>query len=262
MKPILFQIGELNVPSYLFMLAGGACVFLWVSLVLAERERLPRYKVAALLGAVYVAALVGSRLLFVLENPRQFASRQVVFSPLPGGYASQGGLILALAVGSFLALSFRLPWGSVADSIVLGLCFLGFSGRLGCFLAGCCYGRPTTLPWGVAFPPGSEAAKRWGAGVPVHPAQLYEAAAFIGFAGLYFWIRRRRSFAGQTFLWVLVAYSATRFGNEFFRGDPRTELGGLTAPQWLGLSLIIFSLVMLRMMRSRSGRGAAEYAGP
>lgn len=256
MKPILLQIGDVTVPSYLVLLVAGACLFVWVSLALAEREGLPRTQVAVVLGAVYVAALLGSRLLFVLEHPRLAAD---LLNPLPGGYASQGGLVLALAVGTLLIRGFRLPWGAVADSIVPGLAILGFLGRLGCFLGGCCYGRPTTLPWGVVFPAGSEATARWGSGVPLHPVQLYEAAAFVGLAGLYAWIRKRRAFAGQAFLWALLAYSATRFTNELFRGDPRDRLAGLTAPQWLGLLLILLSFYILRRMKGREGSASGPF---
>ncbi len=258
MRPVLFQLGGLNVPSYLLLLVLGTCVFVWLTTRMAARRGVAAHHTALLLGTVWVAAIIGSRLLFVLKDPVLAADPlRWVLDPSPGGYAVQGGVVFALLAGASLAAWLRLPLAVVAESAIPGLCVVGLAGRLGCFLGGCCYGRPTRLPWGVEFPAASEPARHWGAGVPLHPTQLYEAAFFAGLTVLYCWLvrrcRSRTDFPGRasstTFIWLLVAYFGFRFVNEFFRGDPRMVVWGLTSPQWISLVVVAALVVVLKARR-------------
>ena len=246
MKPILFEFRNFAVPSYLVMLVGGICVLIWRSTRAAERYSLPRYHVAVLLSVAYVAGLLGARLLFVIEHHGVISNPwRAILSPIPGGFASHGAFLLAIPVGLLYATWFRLPPQKLADSTVIGLCFFGALARLGCFLAGCCYGHPTSLPWGVVFPQDSDPAVRWGFGVPIHPTQLYEAGYLVLIAGLLFLLEKRYQFAGEKFLWLVLAYSAARFLNEFARGDSRVQIWSLTPPQWISLALLALCLVVI-----------------
>jgi phosphatidylglycerol:prolipoprotein diacylglycerol transferase len=111
-------------------------------------------------------------------------------------------------------------------------------GRVGCFLAGCCHGRPTDAAWGVRFP------RLEG---PVHPTQLYDAAAALALGLLLAWRWPRRRFAGENIGLLLVGYPLLRSLTEFFRGDAeRGAFGPLSTSQWLSVPLLLVGLLLLR----------------
>ncbi len=156
-----------------------------------------------------------------------------------GGLAYYGGLIAAAPVGIWYATKKKLGGLRIADLtspfIALGL----FFGRMGCFLNGCCYGKPTSLPWGVTFP-------QRGTPPHVHPTQLYEAIGALGiFTVLYFIVRPRKRVHGQVFAGLLVGYGVLRFLLEFLRDDARGGFLGLSTSQWLGIPLIAGGVILL-----------------
>jgi len=134
----------------------------------------------------------------------------------------------------------------ISPLIALGL----FSGRIGCFLAGCCYGKETSVGWAVVFTNPDSLARL---NVPLHPTQLYEAADGLVLFFLLSWMERRKSFDGQIFWLFVLLYSITRFFVEIFRGDPRGFLftDVLSTSQAVGILLAIFSLFMLSYMKKR-----------
>jgi phosphatidylglycerol---prolipoprotein diacylglyceryl transferase len=166
-----------------------------------------------------------------------------------GGLTYYGGLIGATAAAVVLLRRDRFPFWKAADmagfAIPMGLAF----GRMGCLLAGCCFGAPTKLPWGLSFPPRSPAseaqakehlllsARHWSE--PVHPTQIYESAAslFVAFVCLYVILPRKR-YDGQVFAAFLVLYAGARFLVEILRRDDRGGLIGLSTSQLIGLALV------------------------
>jgi phosphatidylglycerol:prolipoprotein diacylglycerol transferase len=177
-----------------------------------------------------------------------------------GGLTFYGGLGLACVVGFWYIMRRRYPLWEITDlggyAIPLGLVF----GRIGCFLAGCCFGRTCAAPPGIAFPKGSPAwklhfddgliAKTATQSLPVHPTQLYEAAAcLLIFAWIYFWLRPRKKFSGQLFFVFCMAYAVARFAVEFLRADARGEVFGLSSSQAAGIPLFIFGAVMYAVKR-------------
>jgi phosphatidylglycerol:prolipoprotein diacylglycerol transferase len=153
-----------------------------------------------------------------------------------GGLAYYGGFLLAVPVGLWMARRAKLGLWRIADLTAPFIAFGLFFGRIGCFLNGCCYGRPSTLPWAVDFP------QIRGHGT-VHPTQLYESlGALAVFALLYFGVRPRKRAHGQVFAWLLVLYGALRFGLEFFRDDDRGALFGLSTSQWIGIPLVAWGV--------------------
>jgi phosphatidylglycerol:prolipoprotein diacylglycerol transferase len=170
-----------------------------------------------------------------------------------GGLAYYGGFLFAAPVGIIYAHRKGLGAWRVADLaspfIALGLVF----GRTGCFFNGCCYGKPSHLPWAVHFP---------GVAGHVHPTQVYEALGALGIAAFLYWvIRPRKARDGQVFAALLVLYAALRFGLEFLRADERGELHGLSTSQWIGLPLAALGLV-LWLVRRRPDAAARPSLGP
>jgi phosphatidylglycerol:prolipoprotein diacylglycerol transferase len=145
----------------------------------------------------------------------------------------------------------RLPVWKLAD-LISPLISLGLScGRIGCFLAGCCYGKETSLPWAVVFRNPDSLARL---NVPLHPTQLYDAVNGLVLFLFLSWMERRKTFDGQIFWLFLLLYSITRFIIEIFRGDPRGFLftGVLSTSQAIGILLAIFSFFMLFYIKKRS----------
>jgi len=145
---------------------------------------------------------------------------------------------------------YRLPIFKLADlvspSIALGI----FFGTIGCFLAGCCYGKETSLPWGVTFTNPNSLARL---NVSIHPTQLYEAVSALAIFLYLNWAEGSKKFDGQIFLLFILLYSIARFFIEIFRGDPRgfVFLGFLSTSQAIGVPLAIFSLFMLFYLNKR-----------
>ena len=178
-----------------------------------------------------------------------------------GGLTYYGGFILAVATAWFLARRWKWPFLKLADMaapiIALGLAF----GRLGCFLAGCCFGKVTDVPWAVQFPQFSDAYKRhrehmadalsaqhqvlgeW-LSLPVHPTQLYElSGALVIFIAL--WLTRKKmQFEGQALAILLIAYGILRFICEIFRDDDRGGIW-LSTSQWISIPLVLAGIIML-----------------
>jgi phosphatidylglycerol:prolipoprotein diacylglycerol transferase len=127
---------------------------------------------------------------------------------------------------------------------------------MGCFFAGCCFGRPTTVPWAVTFL-SDFAAQNVGTltGVPLHPTQLYEAGAELMILGTLLALERRtgRSFPGRTFWTYILLYGISRFIIEFYRGDPRGMVGPLSTSQFVSLLIVPLAAVMLVVL-ARRGR--------
>ncbi|MBI1787854.1 MAG: prolipoprotein diacylglyceryl transferase [Acidobacteria bacterium] len=252
MKPILIQLGALQVSSYILMLALGGCALLWLTLAAAERQGLPTRPMIVTVAAIYLSSLAGARILFVLESRDQWQGPLgALFSPVPGGFLSYGGLLGGSLALFLCARFFQLPLGKPADSMAVGLCAFAVFGRLGCFLAGCCHGRPTSAPWGIVFPEGSDAAARFGRGVAVHPTQLYDAVVMGALAVML--ARKPLAAPGGRFLWLMLAFGALRFLTEFFRGDLRSGALGLSTAQWVGAALVMVSAGLLetRQLRKR-----------
>ena len=192
-----------------------------------------------------LSALLGSRILFVLVNFDYYRGNpSQIFNIWEGGLVFYGGLILAVVVAIGYMRWHRLPIWKLADlsspPIALGLLW----GRIGCFFAGCCYGKETALPWGITFTDPNSLARL---NVSLHPTQLYEAVSSLAIFFFLIWRKRKKTFDGQIFWFFLFLYSMIRFFIEFVRDDSRGFLfyGLLSTSQAIGIFLAIISLFML-----------------
>ena len=240
MHPILFRLGPLTIHTYGFLIAIGFLLGLWVALIQAKKEGIPSDKMVDLAFYILLAAIIGSRLLFVLINLDHYLYNPIdIFKIWEGGLVFYGGVLLAVPAAIWYLKKNGLGVWSTADifapSIAIGHVF----GRLGCFSAGCCYGKISqTLPWGIVF---SDPDCLAPTNVPLHPTQLYESAGeFLNFL-LLIALRRHKSFDGELFMTYLLFYSVLRFIVEFFRGDVARGfiIGGLSVSQ--GISIIMFA---------------------
>ena len=267
MYPELFRIGNFPVNTYGVLLALAFLVALLVAARLAARDGLPRERVYDLGLWMLLAALVGSKVLLLWVEPayRENPLNLISLDFLRSGGVFYGGFIGAVIAGYVLMRRYGLPWWKTADAFAPGIALGQAIGRQGCFAAGCCWGKPTSLPWGVRFTElGHEVT-----GVPIdahlHPTQLYESFAALAIFFFLLWLHRRKRFSGQVILFYAVLYAFVRFTIEFVRDDPRgniaglTTLTGLSTSQLISLAIGISGLVML-IVRWR--RAAVEGKSP
>ncbi|HEY0082824.1 MAG TPA: prolipoprotein diacylglyceryl transferase, partial [Pyrinomonadaceae bacterium] len=230
MYPELFRLGNFPINTYGVLLALAFLVALLVAARLGARDGLPRERLFDLGLWLLLAAIVGSKVLLLVVEPeyRDAPLRLLSLDFLRSGGVFYGGFLGAVLTAYVLVRRYGLPWWRTADAFAPGIALGQAIGRQGCFAAGCCWGKPTTLPWGVRF---SELGQQV-TGVPIdthlHPTQLYESFAALLFFALLFWLHRRKTFDGQIILVYGVLYGATRFIIEFFRDDPRGDIFGLS----------------------------------
>jgi phosphatidylglycerol:prolipoprotein diacylglycerol transferase len=258
--PIAVRLGELPITWYGVLVAAGFFVGVRWTLGAARRDGLSGAHVEWLAFWVIVAAVVGSRALFVLTQlPHFLAHPAEIFQPRRGGLVFLGGLLAAVAVGALYMRLRRLPLLRYADLVAPGIALGHAIGRLGCLAVGCCYGTPAAdLPWAVRFPV-SEWEQIAPAGVPLHPVQLYEFGANLGIFALLLVLRPRRRFVGQIGLTYLALYGAARIVLEVFRGDGERGfvwqgvLGeAVSTSQFTAAMLLIAAVVGYALLRRRA----------
>lgn len=255
MHPILFEIGGFPVYTYGVLLAAAYLLGLQFALVRARKRGLDANRVMDLGIWIIISALIGAKLLLLIVDFDTFARNpRELLTLLRSGGVFYGGLIAAVVVALWYLRRHRMPVWSVTDAFAPGIALGHVIGRMGCFFAGCCYGRSTDVPWAVTFT-SEYAAQNVGTplNVPLHPTQLYEAGAeLLILIGLLLFERRGRQFPGRTFWSYLLVYGITRFIIEFYRGDPRGMVGDLSTSQFVSILLVPLSLVMLFMLSRRS----------
>jgi phosphatidylglycerol:prolipoprotein diacylglycerol transferase len=256
MYPICFNLNSIPIGSFLICQVLAAAVTTLLSRREALRLGLPLRKLYFLIAGAALAFALGSHLFYVLIHWRyHLAHPQKILDLLRGGLMFQGGLLAALVVIYLSGRLLALPWRAYLDVLAVGFPLGHALGRVGCFLGGCCYGRPTSLPWAVTYTHPSTQGPR---GIPLHPVQLYEAfwVAAI-FAVIYAW-RRRKRFDGELALIYLGLAGWGRFLLEFWR-SPQDYRGpvfwGLPLTQLIALGQALLSLALWLRVRTAPTRG-------
>ena len=250
MFPELFKLGPITLYSYGVLLAVSYLVGLKLAMSRAKQRNLDSARILDLGIYIIVAALVGAKLLLLVVDFDHYRNNPGdVLSLARSGGVFYGGLILAVAVAFWYIARHKMPFWSTCDVFAPGIALGHVTGRLGCFAAGCCYGRPTDVPWGVIFTdPLAAANVGTPLGIRLHPTQLYEAGAeLLILAFLLATERRGRPFAGRTFWLYMFLYAVSRYVIEIYRGDPRGVVPFLDISTSRFISLILgpLSLIML-----------------
>lgn len=257
MHPILFEVGGFPIYTYGLLLAAAYLLGLQLALVRARARGLDPNRVMDLGIWIIISALVGAKLMLLVVDYDQFGlSPGDLLNLARSGGVFYGGLITAVLVALWYLRRHRMPVWAVTDVFAPGIALGHVVGRLGCFFAGCCFGRPADVPWAITFH--SEfAAQNVGTplGIPLHPAQLYEAGAELLILFMLLGIERTgRGFPGRTFWTYMLLYGMSRFIIEFFRGDPRGMVGMLSTSQFVSVLIVPLSIVMLIVLARRPGQ--------
>jgi phosphatidylglycerol:prolipoprotein diacylglycerol transferase len=264
MHPILFKIGPLTIHSYGFFMALGVAFGIGFLYRQSRRQGLDAGRMIDAAFYIMIASLVGAKLVLFIGNMSYYLAnpKELLWIARSGG-VFQGGLAFGVLFALWYFRKYKLPTWKIADIASVALAIGHGFGRIGCFLAGCCYGRSCALPWAVTFQ--SEYAHGL-TGVPVHqavhPVQLYEA--FLNFINAFvlYRILRKKKYDGQVFVFYILNYSVIRFFTEMFRGDHDPVAGyifeGPSAFLSLSISqgacLVAFAagLILLRVFKKRS----------
>lgn len=260
MHPILLQIGSFFVGSYGVLIMLGVVGALLLAMHLARRRGLRPEFLYDLAFVCLLAGFVGARLLFLVVEWRAFVEDPVPMLLSRSGFVFLGGLVAAIAVALWFVRRAGMPLWETADVAAPGVPLAHAFGRVGCYMAGCCYGRvlPEGSPWAVKFPRLMDEKGEtlfgfaWqdhveqglvGAdsmfSAPVLPSQLLEVVANLLICGALLLAWRRRRYAGQILVAYLALYGVTRFGLEFLRGDAaRGAILGLSTSQFISLGAL------------------------
>jgi phosphatidylglycerol:prolipoprotein diacylglycerol transferase len=254
MHPILLEIRGFPIYTYGVLLAAAYLLGLQFALMRARKRGLDPNRVMDLGIWIIVSALVGAKLLLlIVEWDTYGRNPSELMTLVRSGGVFYGGLIVAVLVAMWYMWRHRMPIWSVSDVFAPGIALGHVIGRMGCFFAGCCFGRPTEVPWAVTFT-NEYAARNVGTpiNVALHPTQLYEAGAELLILGVLLLVERRgRAFPGRTFWGYMLLYGISRFIIEFYRGDPRGTVGMFSTSQFVSLLIVPLSVIMLIVLARR-----------
>lgn len=268
MFPRLFTVGDFfTLHTYGLLVALGLLAGLYTAGRFAPRSGLARETVWNLGVYMALAGLLGAKLAVIVNQWGYYSRhpREILSWPaLQAGGAFYGGLLAALLFALWYTRRYQLGFAALADAYAPGLALGHAVGRLGCFSAGCCWGKPASVAWAVTFTdPYSAQLVGVPLGIPLHPTQLYEALAEVAIFATLVLLWRRRHFPGQIVASYLMLYAAARFVIEFFRGDPRGGFlfgGALSVPQALSVGLFAVAGLVWLVQQRRAATAPAAHA--
>jgi len=246
MHPVLIEIGALAIRWYGLMIATAVLVGLWVAGLEAIRKGIPVEKIQNFFIFLIIGGIIGARLYYVIFSDFvQFrADPMSIFAVWQGGLAIHGALLGGLVVSIFYTAIQKISFWKLADTLSPSLILGQAIGRIGCFLNGDAHGYPTDLPWGFVYSPESPAGQMF-PGQTLHPTQLYEMGFNLIIFGILWKLRKKLSIEGQLFLFYVILYSLIRIFVEHFRADKLTFLENISTAQSIGITGIMFSLIMM-----------------
>ena len=255
MHPDLFSIGPFTLHTYGLCVAVGFLVALLVMVKIGKSAGIKPQQTMDMGFLIILAAIIGSRIMYVLMNVSYYIERPMdMFKIWQGGLVFSGGIICVVLTVIWYTRKHHLSFWKVADLWAPAMAIGQGIGRIGCFMAGCCYGRPSGSNWGVVFTDPHALAPL---NIPLYPTQLYSSlSGFVIFLVLIL-MHTRKKFEGQVFLWLLVLHSTARLFVERFRGDDRgVLLGGsdMSITQLVTLLILIASIVALFIFKRRQGK--------
>ncbi len=268
MHPILIHAGPLTIASYGFLFAFGVLLGVLLCFRLARKENLDLVVFADFVFYVMLLSLLGAKLWLLLTNLNYYLTYpgEIKYLLTSGG-TFYGGLIFGAVFAVWVIRRHRLSYRQLGDIAAPALALGHFFGRLGCFAAGCCWGREAVqFPLAVTFT-NLKANALTGVPlyIPLYPTQLMEAALNLGNFLFLIALYKKRKFKGQVLALYMLNYSVIRFVVEYFRGDPDRGyiFGGmdrpwssLSSPQLISIVGFITALLLLKGFRKKGEREA------
>lgn len=257
MLPILGHIGALPIRSYGLAMALAFIVGIWLARRRARVAGLNPDTIIDMAFFVIIASVAGARAAYVIVHWQGFAGDPAAMLRIwDGGLALYGGLAAGFLAGLLFFRARRLnPWAGadlVAPSLAVGIAI----GRFGCFMNGCCFGKPCELPWAVSFHPDSVAAYYFGS-TRLHPTQIYESLAALAVAAILLLVERRKPFDGFLIWLLAILVAVYRFAVDpirYYEPASMFRRGGwldLSSNQVMGLVIVLISLAFMVYLSRR-----------
>lgn len=240
MKNVICSIGPITVYGYGLMIGIGVLFCILMGMMRAKKHGLKEEAIIDIAIYGLICGFIGAKLLFVIVEWKTFINNPMSVLGTEGFVVYGGisaGVLAAIVYCRLKKLVFLEYFDLAAASIALAQGF----GRIGCFLAGCCYGRETDLALGVVFPSGSMAP----AGVKVLPTQLFSSAGDFAIMAFLLWHYKRRSYVGDTGFFYMLLYGIGRFFLEILRNDNRGSVGMLSTSQFISVFIVAAALFLL-----------------
>jgi len=267
MYPVLFDLdlgryGKFTIGTYGLFYALGFLLALRLAVSLARREGIDAARIVDLGIVALLTGFIGAKVtLYLVDAPYYFTHPVEILKNLRSAGVFYGGFALASAASFLYVRRHRLPLGKVADLAAPPLALGQAIGRIGCLMAGCCYGKSCDLPWAVTFSdPAAFQLTGVPLGIPLHPTQVYHALADLLILAITLRLLARRRFEGQVFWVYVLLYAVLRFVVEMFRGDaPRGVFfgGTLSTSQLIAIPAALVAAVMLYRLGRAGGAAAA-----
>lgn len=259
MRPILFSIGNIHFYSYGLMIAIG----ILAAFIVMER-RAPRYGLDKDIGFTLgvfavVGGVIGAKLLYILVELPNFLANPALWRNVGEGFVIYGGILGGLAGGLIGCRIKKQSFVKYFDLFIPSVALAQGFGRLGCFFAGCCYGRQTDSSFCLVFPEGVGSMAP--TGVPLIPTQLISSAANFLHFFILVWFARRSKKDGQVGGLYMILYSIGRFLIEGLRNDPRGSVGPFSTSQFISLLIFVAGVLVMVIASRQKPRAAVEAAG-
>jgi phosphatidylglycerol:prolipoprotein diacylglycerol transferase len=246
MHPVLFELGFITVYSYGFMIAIGIISAVLLSIYRGKKAGMNTDVIMNLGIYGLVGGFIGAKLLFwITEFPNIIDNPNYIIETLSSGFVVYGGIIGGFAAGYSYCKIKHLDFLLYIDLIVPAIALAQGFGRIGCFEAGCCYGRETNRAFGIIFHNSLIAPN----GISLVPTQLYSSAGAFILAGtlLYFASRMKRK--GQVAGLYMILYSIGRFVIEIFREDQRGTVGNLSTSQFICIFMFLIGMYVFCFLK-------------
>lgn len=253
MKAVLFEIFGLPVYGYGLMIALGILCALLIFFRKAKDKGYDEDKTFNMTMITIISGVLGGKILFIITELKSIIENPSILKDFGTGFVIYGAIIGG-ALGVYLYCR-KQGWKvlDILDLIVPSVAIAQGFGRIGCFLAGCCYGAPTNLPWAITFENSPFAPN----GIGLHPTQLYSSIFDFALGFLLLWYSRKSRKQGKSFGLYVIVYSVGRFLVEFLRNDPRGNVGILSTSQFIAIFTLIFGIVIFNIDKLK-GRGTDE----
>jgi phosphatidylglycerol---prolipoprotein diacylglyceryl transferase len=246
MFPQIFHYGRFFLPTYGLLVSAGVLIGLWISVRNSERMGIDGDKAWNLGILVVLCGIIGAKILYIINDWSIYKDHPGdIFSiaTLQAGGVFSGGLLAAFVAAAWYVWKNHLPALGTCDAFAPGLALGHAIGRIGCFAAGCCYGKETQHWWGVVFRnPLAHEITGTPLNVPLEPTQLFESAVELANFFFLMWLLKRRKFDGQIIGAFMFIYGIARFFLEYLRDDPgRGSVfgGAMTGTQLIAIGLVL-----------------------
>ena len=236
----ILTIGKFTIYGYGLMIGIGFLTAVLVAMYRAKKQGLKQEAILDIAIYCLISGILGGKLLYVIVEWERFIKDPWAILG-SSGFVVYGGIVLGVAVGVTYLKIKKQPVNPYFDLVMPEIAIAQGIGRIGCFLAGCCYGAPTDGAWGVVFPEGSLAP----AGIKLIPTQLIMSAGDLLIAAILILFSQKNKVAGNVGAMYLVLYGAGRFCIEFLRNDSRGAVGALSTSQFISIFIVVIGIGLM-----------------